>query len=193
MTPLLVLWLAGDYLPVNFFDMFIQILQMVIIPVTLGLIVRFVAKKFVSRIIPMVPWISVLILSLVIAGIMAGNADIFLGSALAVIVAVILHNILGFTLGYLVAKLSRLNRRERRAVAIEVGMQNAGLSAALANSNYAPLAALPSAIATIWHNIGGALLSFIFVWNDRTRANKEKQQLDNNKNDKSQNQTYDAK
>lgn len=173
MTPLLVLWLAGSYLPVSFLDMANQILQMVIVPVVLGLGVRFIAKKFVEKLAPLIPWMSVLVLSLVIVGIMAGNAEVFLGSAFVAIAAVILHNIVGFSLGYFAARLGGLERRERRAVAVEVGMQNAGLAAALANSNYAPLAALPAAIATIWHNVGGALLSFIFGFADQSRKKRE--------------------
>lgn len=170
LTPLLTLWLAGSYLKVDFMSMLTQILQMVIVPVVLGLLVRFFAKKIVEKIIPIIPWISVLVLSLVIVGIMAGNAEVFMGSALVVIFAVMTHNIIGFALGYLAARLGGLGPRERRAVTVEVGMQNAGLSAALANSNFSPLAALPSAIATIWHNVGGALLSLVFRLADRSKV-----------------------
>src|SRR5699024_6251367 len=174
MTPLLVLWLAGNYLPVNFWSMLVQIMQMVIIPVVLGLIVRSVSRKIVEKLAPAIPWISVFVLALVIVGIMAGNAEVFLGSAIVSIIAVILHNTIGFILGYVAAKLGRLEKRERRAVAVEVGMQNAGLSAALANSNFSPLAALPSAIATIWHNVGGALFSFLLGLIDNYHAKYKK-------------------
>src|SRR5699024_5144389 len=90
MTPLLVLWLAGNYLPVNFWDMLVQIMQMVIIPVVLGLMVRYLSKKIVEKLAPVIPWISVFVLALVIVGIMAGNAEVFLGSAVVSIIAVIL-------------------------------------------------------------------------------------------------------
>lgn len=177
-TPLILLWLAGSYLPVSFWSMLTDIMQMVIVPVLLGLIVRVLSKKFVEKITPMIPWISVSVLALVIAGIMAGNADVFLSSAAVAIFAVILHNAIGFMLGYAAAKIGRLDRRERRTVAIEVGMQNAGLAAALANSHFSPLAALPAAIATIWHNIGGALFSFILGMIDNAR---EKSQMNKRK------------
>lgn len=173
LTPLLVLWLAGSYLPIDFWSMATQILQMVILPVALGLIVRLLAKNLVARIAPAVPWISVAVLSLVIAGIMAGSAEVVMGSALIVIIAVVLHNAAGFALGYLAAKAGRLGARERRAVAIEVGMQNAGLAAALANANFSPLAALPAAVATIWHNVAGAILAALFNLAD-TRAEKRR-------------------
>jgi len=173
MTPLLVLWLAGSYLPVNFWDMLMQILQMVIIPVVLGLFIRVYSTKIIKKISPAIPWISVGVLALVIVGIMAGNVEVFLDSALITIVAVILHNTVGFLLGYFAAKLGRLDKRERRAVAVEVGMQNAGLSAALANNNFSPLAALPSAIATIWHNVGGALFAFAIGLIDQVKRSNE--------------------
>lgn len=172
-TPLLVLWLAGDYLPVEFWGMFMQILQMVIIPVILGLVIRFTTYKFVTKVAPAIPWISVFVLALVIVGIMAGNSEAFLDSALMVIAAVILHNFVGFFLGYFSAKIGGLEKRERRAVAVEVGMQNAGLSAALANSNFSPLAALPSAIATIWHNVGGAIFASILGYLDKGKLEEQ--------------------
>lgn len=162
LTPLVILWLAGSYLPVDFWSMFSQIMQMVIVPVILGLLVRLFAGKFVNAIAAAIPWTSVFVLSLVIAGIMARSADVVMSSAGAVVLAVILHNSVGFALGYLAAWAGRLGVRERRAVAVEVGMQNAGLAAALANSHYGPLASLPAAVATIWHNLGGALLASLF-------------------------------
>ncbi|MCV9996623.1 bile acid:sodium symporter family protein [Paeniglutamicibacter sp. ZC-3] len=161
-TPFIVLWLAGSYLPVDFASMFTQIMQITIIPVILGVVLKLVAGKFVDAISAAIPWISVAVLSLVIAGIMARSASVVMASAGLVIVAVILHNAIGFALGYTAAWAGRLGPRERRAVAVEVGMQNAGLAAALANSNYGPLASLPAAVATIWHNIGGALLATLF-------------------------------
>lgn len=161
-TPFIVLWLAGSYLPVDFGSMFFQIMQITIIPVALGIIVKLVAGKFVEAISAVIPWVSVSVLSLVIAGIMARSAGVVMASAGLVVLAVILHNATGFTLGYMAAWAGRLGARERRAVAVEVGMQNAGLAAALANSHYGPLASLPAAVATIWHNIGGALLAALF-------------------------------
>ncbi|MDO5752230.1 bile acid:sodium symporter family protein [Arthrobacter sp.] len=162
LTPLIVLWLAGSYLPIDFWSMFMQIMQIVIVPVALGLIVKLFAGKFVKVIASAIPWISVSVLALVIAGIMAKSADVVMNSAAMVVLAVILHNAAGFTLGYLAAKAGRLGVRERRAVAVEVGMQNAGLAAALANSHFGPIATLPAAVATIWHNVAGALLATLF-------------------------------
>lgn len=162
LTPLLVWLLAGKYLPVDFAAMFKQVMQMVLLPVLLGMTARYLLRRHVHRFLPYVPWISMLVLSVLIAGIMSKTGAALQGTLLPVFAAVLLHNAFGFLLGYLAARYAKLGNKERRAVAIEVGMQNAGLAAALAHANYAALAALPAAVATIWHNIAGAVLAFLF-------------------------------
>ena len=79
------------------------------------------------------------------------------------LLAVILHNLLGLLIGYTAAYLFKQNKRNCRAISIEVGMQNSGLGAALAHTYFSPVTALPSAIFSIWHNISGAILASI--WN----------------------------
>ncbi|HWI49701.1 MAG TPA: bile acid:sodium symporter family protein, partial [Rummeliibacillus sp.] len=77
---------------------------------------------------------------------------------------VILHNGLGLLIGFLVAKVFKLNYEDQKAVSIEVGMQNSGLGAALAIAHFSPLAAVPSAIFSVWHNISGPLLATYWGW-----------------------------
>lgn len=48
---------------------------------------------------------------------------------------------------------------DQKAISIEVGMQNSGLGAALATAHFSPLAAVPSAIFSVWHNISGPILA----------------------------------
>ena len=69
----------------------------------------------------------------------------------------------GFLLGYFAAKAFGLSLTKRKALAIEVGMQNSGLGAALANAYFSPIAAVPSAIFSVWHNISGALIANYFA------------------------------
>ena len=73
-----------------------------------------------------------------------------------------LHNGLGYALGYFMAKAFGMNYPRRKAIAIEVGMQNSGLGAALAAAHFSPIAAVPSAIFSVWHNISGPLLAAFF-------------------------------
>lgn len=181
MTPLLILWLAGSYVDVSFAAMLKQILTIVLIPVLLGVLVRIVAKRLVSRVSSVIPWLSIAALAVVIAGIMAANAQVLASALGMVFVAVVLHNAFGFALGWAAARLARLGYRERRAISVEVGMQNAGLAAALCHQNFEPMSALPSAVATIWHNVAGALLATGFgvvdSHNHWTNQEKERQKI----------------
>ena len=79
----------------------------------------------------------------------------------------ILHNLLGYLLGLLAARAAGLNNAQRRAIMIEVGMQNSALGATLGTKYFSPEAALPSAIFSVWHNISGALVANICTWWDK--------------------------
>lgn len=159
LTPLLVLGLAGSALPVPAGDLFVSILQVVLVPVLAGLLLRMAARRFVERILPVLPLVSVVGIVVVVAGVVGANADAVLSTGLLVALAVVLHNSLGLGLGYLVGAVLKLPETARRAVGVEVGMQNSGLAAALATAHFAPLAALPGALFSVWHNISGALVA----------------------------------
>jgi bile acid:Na+ symporter, BASS family len=158
-TPLLVLGLAGSSLPVSASDLFLSILQVVLFPVVAGLLLRMAAKRFVERILPVLPLVSVVGIVLVVAAVVGANADAVLSTGLLVALAVVLHNSLGLGLGYLVGMVGGMPESARRAVSVEVGMQNSGLAAALATAHFAPLAALPAALFSVWHNLSGALVA----------------------------------
>jgi BASS family bile acid:Na+ symporter len=159
LTPLLVLALAGSTLPVAAGDLFVSILQVVLVPVLAGLLLRMAARRFVERILPVLPLVSVVGIVVVVAAVVGANADAVLSSGLLVALAVVLHNSLGLALGYLVGVATKLPEAARRAASVEVGMQNSGLAAALATAHFAPLAALPGALFSVWHNISGALVA----------------------------------
>ncbi len=158
-TPLWVLWLAGSDLPVGFGDLFFSIVQVVLVPVLAGVAVRALAGPFVERMTPYLPLVSVTGIVVVVAGIVGANADAVATSGLLLVGAVILHNGLGLGLGYLTAKALRFDETACRAVSVEVGMQNSGLAASLATAHFAPLAALPAALFSVWHNVSGSALA----------------------------------
>ncbi|NYH50461.1 BASS family bile acid:Na+ symporter [Nocardiopsis arvandica] len=158
-TPLLVLGLAGSTLPVPAGDLFVSILKVVLFPVVAGLLLRMAAHRFVERILPAMPLVSVTGIVVVVAGVVGANADTVLSTGLTVALAVVLHNCLGLGLGYLIGRGIKLPETARRAVGVEVGMQNSGLAAALATAHFAPLAALPGALFSVWHNMSGALIA----------------------------------
>ncbi|MBL0887254.1 bile acid:sodium symporter family protein [Myceligenerans indicum] len=158
-TPALILWLADETLDVAFMDLFVSIVQVVLVPVLAGLALRAVAGRIVERLLPYLPLVSVTGIVVVVAGIVAANADTVLSTGILVALAVVVHNLFGLLLGYGAAKAARLDRSARRAVSIEVGMQNSGLAASLAATHFSPAAALPAALFSVWHNVSGSALA----------------------------------
>ncbi len=171
MTPLLIQWLAGTRMELNGGAMAIDIVKMVLVPVLAGLGLRLIIPKVVNAVLPILPWVSTLGISGVVAGVVSGSVDAIKSAGLMILLVVILHNCLGYALGYVVTKLFRFSNRAARTVSVEVGMQNSGLAATLAKTHFAatPETALPGAIFSIWHNLAGALLSVFY----RRSAEKE--------------------
>lgn len=161
-TPLLTLWLAGTLLPVDAGAMAMSIVQMVLIPIVAGLLVRWLLRSWVDRVLPALPWVSVLGISYVVVAVVSGSADSIVEAGLLVLLVVVLHNAFGYMLGYVAARLFRYPERVARTTAVEVGMQNSGLAATLAAAHFSPVAALPAAVFSVWHNISGGLLALFF-------------------------------
>ncbi|WP_373428624.1 bile acid:sodium symporter family protein [Streptomyces sp. B1I3] len=158
-TPPLTLLLAGEYLPVDAGSMMADILKTVLLPVIGGLVVRLVAGGLVDRVLGVMPWLSSLAVAAIVCAVVAGSAGTIKSAALSVLVAVVLHNGFGLALGYGAGKISGLGQPASRAMAFEVGMQNSGLAASLATAHFSPLAALPAAVFSVWHNISGSLVA----------------------------------
>lgn len=161
LTPLLCLWLAGEYMSVNGTAMMVSILQVVLVPVLAGLLVRWLLPRLVLAVTPALPWVSVAAISVIVAIVVAGSAGAIVSAGALVLLAVVLHNGLGYLLGYGAAALFRMPVPSRRTTAIEVGMQNSGLATSLAKTYLTPEAALPGAVFSVWHNVSGALLAAI--------------------------------
>lgn len=161
-TPLLLLLLAGQWLPVDAMSMFKSIVQVIIIPIVLGLLIQRFFPGAVAKSVSVVPIISVVAILIIVAAVTSANAGNVASSGLIVFVAVFLHNGIGLLLGYLIALALGLNENDRRAISLEVGMQNSGLGVALATAHFGPLAALPSVWGAIWHNISGPILATIW-------------------------------
>ncbi|MCD1144015.1 bile acid:sodium symporter family protein [Kocuria sp. LUK] len=170
LTPLLTLWLAGQYLPVDGAAMAGSITRIVLLPVVVGLAVRLLLPRLVARALPALPWVSVAAIAVIVAVVVAGSADRIAGAGLLVLAAVALHNVLGTALGHLVGVLTRRSVPVRRTLAVEVGMQNSGLAAGLAAQYLNPLAALPGAVFSVWHNLSGAVFALLCRRADARRA-----------------------
>ena len=161
-TPLILLGLAGQWLPVNPVAMFLSIVQVIILPITLGLVIRKLFPGTVEKSLNVIPLISVLAIIIIVSAVVSANVENIASSGAIIFTAVILHNLFGLGLGYGTGVLMKLDEGTRRAISIEVGMQNSGLGVALATAHFGPLAALPSVIAAVWHNISGPILATVW-------------------------------
>lgn len=162
-TPGLVLLFASQWVPVDPLTMFWSIVKVVIIPIVLGLIVKVLFKRQAEASVKALPLVSVVAIVLIVAAVVAGSKEHIATSGLLIFAVVILHNALGLLLGFLAAKLFKFNLSKQKTLSIEVGMQNSGLGAAIAVAHFSPLAAVPSALFSVWHNISGSLVATLFA------------------------------
>jgi BASS family bile acid:Na+ symporter len=158
-TPALVSLLAGQWMTIDTASLFKDIVQVVIVPIALGLVVKTLFRRQAAASAQALPLVSTVAIVLIIAIIVALNQPKLLTNGMLMFVAVILHNLLGFALGYVFARAFGMNLAKRKAVMFETGMQNSGLGAALAAAHFSPLAAVPSALFSVWHNLSGSALA----------------------------------
>ncbi|WHY22530.1 bile acid:sodium symporter family transporter [Bacillus velezensis] len=171
LTPVLIMLFAKEWLPVSPGSLFISILQAVLVPIIAGLVVKMFFKKQVAKAVHALPLVSVIGIVAIVSAVVSGNRENLLQSGLLIFSVVILHNGFGYLLGFLCAKLLKMDYASQKAIAIEVGMQNSGLGAALATAHFSPLSAVPSAIFSVWHNLSGSLLAT--YWSKKGKNPKE--------------------
>lgn len=164
LTPLLTWILAGKSVDVDVLNMFLSILWVVILPIVVGLFVKWLWPKFTEKATDYLPAFSSIAIALIVAIVISANAEKLLAGGLLIVIVVVLHNVCGLGLGYLIGRMLRLSEPKMRAISIEVGMQNSGLASSLATIHFAayPLATIPGAIFSVWHNISGAVVAFLY-------------------------------
>ena len=164
LTPLLVWLLAGTMVDVDTIGMLQSIVYVVIAPIITGLLCQRFLPHITKSVTPYLPAFSSIVIALVVGIIVSHNADRLLLGGLVVVVVVMAHNLLGLSIGFLIGCLLRLPRPKCVAVSIEVGMQNSGLASSLAVLHFAsyPLATIPGAVFSVWHNISGALAAKLY-------------------------------
>ena len=171
LTPILTWALAGKSVHVDVVGMLLSIFWVVILPIAVGLVVKWLWPKFTERATDYLPAFSSLVIAFLVAVVIAASAHKLMAGGLLIVLVVILHNLCGLSLGYLIGRLLRLSSAKRRAISIEVGMQNSGLACSLATIHFAayPLATIPGAIFSVWHNISGAIVARIYERSDHRK------------------------
>ena len=164
LTPAITYLLLKTTVTVDVMSMFVSIIKVVIIPITLGFTINRFWGKYTEKVTDVLPLISVTAITLIVASVVSHNSANILQTGAIVFVVVILHNILGYIVGFALGLVLRLPMTRKKALAIEIGMQNSGLATSLAATAFPSLAmaTVPGAIFSVWHNISGAILANIF-------------------------------
>lgn len=190
MTPMLVLWLADTSINVNAVGMFLNILYVTIAPITIGFLCNYFwgKRSAFKEIQSNMPAVSVIGLALIVGGVIVTVRPQLFANGLSliflVLAVVFLHNGLGYVLGYSVGRLFKFNTAKKRTIAIEVGVQNAGMATVLASAFFADpasvaehpeavLCVVPCAISCAYHSISGTVLAGIFAHFDAKKTKNE--------------------
>lgn len=168
-TPLLTWWLAGEWVEISLSAMMLSIVQVVILPIVLGIIINAFFEATVQKVVTLLPLISVTAIVLIVGGVVSVSSQRIMETGLLIMLVVMCHNLLGYGIGFLLAKLLHMNMAKAKAISIEVGMQNSGLATSLAMLHFGATAAIPGAIFSVWHNISGSLAANYLA----SRMNKE--------------------
>ena len=161
-TPALIYLFAHSWINVNPVAMFWSIIQIVILPIILGLIVKAIFKSKIDAAVTALPAISVIAIIMIVSAVVAVSQKKIAEIGLLVFAVVVLHNGLGLLLGFFLGKITGMDVAKCKALSLEIGMQNSGLGVALATAHFNPIAAVPSAIFSVWHNISGPIAAAIY-------------------------------
>lgn len=164
LTPLITLVLIGNQIHFNPTEMFISIVQIVIIPIALGLILNYKFPAFCEKLKDYLPAIASIVICLIVAGVIGANKQAILTSSGIIIVVIIIQYFLAMLLGFVAGYLSGMERKQIITIAIELAFQNSGLSTGLAKIHFPNLAAatVPGALYSVWQNFAGSILAYIF-------------------------------
>lgn len=164
LTPAITYLLLKTTVSVDVVSMFVSIIKVVIVPIALGFLINGLWGKHTKKVADVLPLVSVTAIALIVAAVVSHNSARILETGAQVFAVVILHNLLGYAVGYLLALAFRMPMSRKKALAIEIGMQNSGLATSLAGTAFPGLAmaTVPGAIFSVWHNISGALLANLF-------------------------------
>ncbi len=165
LTPLITLILIGNQISFNPTEMFISIIEIVIIPIVLGLLLNYKFPDFCEKLKDYLPALSSIVICLIIAGIFGANKQAIFSSSMIIILVVILQYCLAMLIGFVIGYLSGMDRKQIITIAIELAFQNSGLSTGLAKTHFSnlALATVPGALYSVWQNLAGSIIAYILT------------------------------
>ncbi|WP_297574828.1 bile acid:sodium symporter family protein [uncultured Campylobacter sp.] len=165
MTPILTKLLIGQSIDVNVIAMFLSVVKVVIVPIVLGILAHRFLPKIAGLLKDVLPMISTLGIVAIVIAVVSVSAEKIIANLGIIVLIIVCHNLFGYLFGFLVGKSVTKDMAKVKALSVEVGMQNSGLATSLALTHFAtqPLAAVPGALFSVWHNISGGILASIYA------------------------------
>ncbi|QKF64197.1 bile acid:sodium symporter family protein [Campylobacter corcagiensis] len=165
MTPFLTHLIIGQSIDVDVLGMFLGIVKVVIIPILAGILFHKFVPKVTEFLQDILPFISTAGIVAIVIAVVSKSAGAIIANLGVIVIVVICHNLFGYLLGFFVGKAVTKEISKVKTLSIEVGMQNSGLASALAVAHFSayPLAAVPGALFSVWHNISGGILASIYA------------------------------
>lgn len=175
LTPVIVFLALHESVDVDTLSMFKSMVQVVVVPLALGFLVTHFFPRVTEKASGALPLVSVTAIALIIMCIVSHSVDALRDCGATVFAVVVIHNLVGYAAGYAVARLAGMTEPRRRALSVEVGMQNSGLAASLAATSFPSLsmATVPGALFSVWHNISGSILAGYFSRKDDSVPDEE--------------------
>jgi BASS family bile acid:Na+ symporter len=164
LTPVITLLLIGNQIHFNPADMFISIVQIVIVPIILGLILNYKFPDFCEKLKVYLPTVSSIVVCLIVAGVIGANRQAILTSSTIILIVIVLQYILAMSIGFGIGWVAGMNKKQIITIAIELAFQNSGLSTSLAKTHFPDLsqATVPGALYSVWQNFAGSILAYAF-------------------------------
>lgn len=174
MTPLWMMYLVGETVDMDGWAMFKFMLLVTLLPVVIGSVCNmlFERKTWFADVRAIMPGVAVIAFACIVGGVAAVHGHRFMESAFVMVAAIAAHNIIGYVLGYYSGALFGMNTAKKRTLAIEVGVQNAGLATGLSAKFFPSNAesAVATAVACVWHSVSGTVLGNLFAWWDKRKV-----------------------
>ena len=160
LTPILIFLLSHKNIDINVISLIKSSFFIVFLPVFFGLIFKFFIS--IHKFSKLLPKISEFFIAFIIGIIFSLNFNLLDQLSYSLIFCIVLHNLIGLSVGFLISGFLGLSFREKKTISIEVGMQNSGLGMALSILHFSKIVALPSAIFSLWHNISA--VGLVYCW-----------------------------
>lgn len=174
MTPLWMMYLVGETVDMDGWAMFKFMLLVTLLPVVIGSVCNmlFERKTWFADVRAVMPGVAVIAFACIVGGVAAVHGHRFMESAFVMVAAIAAHNIIGYVLGYYSGALFGMSTAKKRTLAIEVGVQNAGLATGLSAKFFPGNAesAVATAVACVWHSVSGTVLGNLFAWWDKRKG-----------------------